>query len=296
MLTAEQLEQRKTGIGGSDVAAILGLSPWKSAFQLYMEKRGEFTEAPKESEVIHFGNVLEDVVADEYARRNGVKVQRRNDMIIHPEFEFMLANIDRKVVGTRKGLECKTADKFTRGKWGESGTDQIPDFYRIQDEHYMNVTGYSEWDTAVLIGGNEYREYPIVRDPEIGDMLVTACKDFWQRVTDGNPPEIDFAHATTIDLIKQMNPGTNGETITLPPELYYWHKVKIDAEAEVKRYQAVADTCKARILEAIGENSAGQLPDAAYQYKRTIVKKKEFISPATSYVQMRGSAIRQKKS
>jgi putative phage-type endonuclease len=264
-LTPEQLEARKSGLGGSDVAAIMGMSPWKTAHTLYLEKRGEIEDEFLDSEVIHFGNVLEDVVAGEYARRNEVKVERRNDMFKHKKYPFMLANIDRKVVGVRKGLECKTADKFTRGKWGASGTDEVPDYYHIQTAHYMNVLGYDEYDLAVLIGGNEYREYPLTRDPELSEMLIEGCVKFWERVEKGIPPEIDFEHQTAIDAIKRMYPGTNGETIDLPKELEHWHYVAV-----------------------------GQFPDIAFQYKRSQVKKKEYIVKATSYYQMRGSAIRSK--
>ena len=111
MLTTEQLEARKAGIGGSDAAAIMGLSPWKTATEVYLEKRGEIApENIDDKEVVIFGNLLEDVVAGEYARRNNVKVERRNDMFKHAKHPFMLANIDRKVVGVKKGLECKTGD------------------------------------------------------------------------------------------------------------------------------------------------------------------------------------------
>lgn len=289
MLTTEQLEARKKGIGGSDVASILGLSPWKSQYQLYLEKRGELEEEPLTSEVIHFGNVLEDVVADEYARRNNVKVERRNKMIAHPKWEFMLANIDRKVVGAKKGLECKTADKFTRGKWGEDGSDEVPDHYRTQSEHYMIVSGLPAWDLAVLIGGNEYRQYHLEQDLELSEMIIESERMFWEKVEQGIAPEMDFAHGETLGLLKKLYPGTNGETILLPVELYHWHKVKIEADAEVKKYAAVVDTCKARIAAALKGNAVGIIPDAAYQYKRSLTKRKAFTIEPTEFMVMRGS-------
>jgi putative phage-type endonuclease len=216
MLTTEQLEARKAGIGGSDVASIVGISPWKSKHQLYLEKRGEIEEEVLDSEIIHFGNVLEDVVAQEYARRNDVKVQRRNDMIKHEKYPWMLANIDRKVVGRKKGLECKTADKFTRGKWGEDGSDDVPDHYRTQSEHYMIVTGLPEWDLAVLIGGNEYRQYHLQQDKELSEMIIEQEAIFWDAVKKGIPPLMDYDHPGTLDLLKRVYPGTNGKTIQMP--------------------------------------------------------------------------------
>ncbi len=289
MLTEEQRAARMKGIGGSDVAAILGLSPWKTSFQLYMEKRGEFVEEDKNSELIHFGNVLEDVVANEYARRNDVKVQRRNDIIVHDEHKFMQAFIDRKVVGSKKGLECKTADKYTRGKWGEAGSDEVPESYRLQSEHYMIVTGYPEWDLAVLIGGNEYRDYTLKQDAELSEMIIEECAEFWKRVEQGIPPELEFDHPTTIDMLKRLHAGLDDGQMEFPKELLHWHQVKLQADEEVKRYSAVSDACKARILAAMKEHSVGVFPDICYQYKRTKINRKESVVKASSYVKLTGS-------
>jgi putative phage-type endonuclease len=293
MLTTEQLEERRTGIGGSDVASIVGLSPWKTANAVYLEKRGEIEDEDiSEKPVIIFGNMLEQVVADFYTRQTGEKLEKRNKLIRHKKYPQLIANIDRKIVGRPAVFEAKTADKFTIGKWGEDGSDDVPEHYRVQVEHYFNVTGYDEGVLAVLIGGNEFRQYPITRDQELSEMLMEQCLHFWEKVEKGFPPEIDFAHANAIDTIKRMYPGTDGTTIVLPKELEHWHKVKVDADKEITKYKNVSDTCKARILAAMGEAAVGQFPDIAYQYKRSETKRKEYVVEATSYFQMRGSAIR----
>jgi putative phage-type endonuclease len=290
MLTPEQLLNRKSGIGGSDAAAVVGQSPWKTATEVYYEKRDEITqENIDDKEYVHFGNVLEQVVADEYARRTDQKVQKRNEMVRHEKYPFLLANIDRKVVGARKGLECKTADKFTRGKWGAHGSDEAPEYYIIQCAHYMNVLDYPEWDLAVLIGGNEYRHYHIKRDADLSEMLIEHCVKFWDRVQKGLEPDIDYNHQSAIGMVKRLYPGTNGQTITLPDDLSHWHKVRLDAEEEVKRYTSVVEACKARIMKALQDNAVGIIPGSHFQYKRSEVKKKEFTVAATSYFQMRGS-------
>jgi putative phage-type endonuclease len=290
MLTKEQRAARLKGIGGSDVAAIMGMSPWKTANEVYLEKRGEITEENiDDKEIIIFGNLLEDVVAGEYSRRNGVKVERRNAMYQHREHEFMLANIDRKIVGVRKGLECKTTDKWARGNWGEAGTSEVPDYYHLQSAHYMEVLGYDEWDLAVLIGGNEYRDYHLERDPELGEMITEACVKFWERVTEGIPPDIDFAHSSTEGMIKRLYPGTNGKTITLPSDLEAWHKVKVDADKEVSKYKSVSDACKARIMAAMEDNAIGVIPGVDFQYKRSAQKRKEHVVKASEFIMMRGS-------
>ncbi len=289
MLTPEQLEARKSGIGGSDMAAIMGMSPWKTATEVYYEKRGEIQEENiDEKEVVIFGNLLEDVVAGEYARRNSVKVERRNKMFAHPDHPFMLANIDRKIVGVRKGLECKTGDKYTTKNWGEAGTDEVPDYYLIQAAHYMEVMDYPEWDMAVVLGGNDYRDYHLDRDKDLGELLTESAVKFWESVQAGIPPELDFDHRSTPDLLKRMHPGSNGETLILEG-FDHWHQVKIEADEEVKRYSAVSDACKNRILAAVGDNAIGVLEGCGFQYKRSQTKRKEFTVAANTFMTMRGS-------
>ena len=145
------LEARKQGLGGSDVATIAGLSKWKSQVQVFLEKTQAIEQEDVQSEA-YFGNVLEEVVAQEFAKRTGLKVQRRNAILQHPAYPWMLANVDRLIVGERIGLECKTASEYLK-KWeGE----EIPVTYLLQCQHYMAVTGYEAWWIAVLIGGNKF--------------------------------------------------------------------------------------------------------------------------------------------
>ena len=289
------MEARRAGIGGSDVAVLLGLSPWKTPVELYYEKRGEWTpEDISDKPAVHFGNILESVVADEYAARNNVKVERRNNMLQHPTLPFMLANIDRKVVGQNKGLECKTADANTKRSWGEQGTDAVPDYYRVQCEHYMIITGYPLWDLAALIGGNDYRDYQIEQDKDLSELIIEQCTKFWERVQKGLEPDIDFSHPKTGDLLKRLYPGTNGQTVELDEKMLHWHQVMTEARALEREYKQVADGCKNRILAALGENAVGIIPGANYQYKRSEVKKKEYVVEASSYIQMRGSKYQPK--
>ena len=297
MLSPERIKERKSGIGGTDQEPIWGISPFKSQYELYLEKHGDVEpEDISHIERVHFGSILEEVIAEEYMRRNEVKVQRRNNLLRHKEHDFLIANVDRVLVGQKKGLEIKTADKYFAGSWGESGTDEVPDYYRLQCEHYMIVTEMPEWDLAVLIGGNEYRQYTLHQDQELSEMMIEKAAKFWEHVQQGIPPEFDFAHSGALDLLKKMHPGTDGSTITLPEDIAHWHKVKQDAEKEVKQYQGVVDTCKARILAAMGDAAVGIVPGCSYQYKRSQVKANEYTVHRDAYMQMRGSQYKEKKS
>jgi putative phage-type endonuclease len=257
-LTAEQHEARAKGLGGSDIAAALGVSPWKTPFDLYREKLG-LVERPDLSanDAVHFGNVLEDVVAQEFTRRTGVKVRRNNQHLVHPKHDFLLANIDRqvvgKVMGVKAGLECKTADKWAaRDKWGEGAQvrlrddgeievdtfdDQVPDWYLLQCAHYMAVTGSELWFLAVLIGGNDFRIFTIHRDDELENMLLYGAGQFWhQHVLAEVPPP----PSTQLDL-ETMFAQDNGNSIDATPEiLETWAELK-EAQAQMKYLETRID-------------------------------------------------------
>ena len=107
MLTEQQLENRRRGIGGSDAPVIVGVTNWKQPLQLYYEKRGEAEFEGPSGEHIDFGNLLEETIANEAARRLGVKVRRANKTRYHRERPWMLCHLDRDIVGQPWIMECK---------------------------------------------------------------------------------------------------------------------------------------------------------------------------------------------
>ncbi|MEN3130822.1 lambda-exonuclease family protein [Bacillus cereus] len=169
------LEIRRQGIGGSDLAAVLKLSDWNSPMSIYLDKIGELKEKPQ-SEYAYWGNVLEDIVAREFMKRTGLKVRRKNEMLRSKKYPFMMANIDREVIGRKEGLECKTTTEYKRSEWKG---DNVPKQYILQCQHYMAVTGYEKWHIAVLIGGNTFEFKTIERDEDIINMAIEKCEVFW---------------------------------------------------------------------------------------------------------------------
>lgn len=207
----EWLETRRSGIGGSDAAVILGFNKWKSPFQLYLDKTGGPLEET-DNEFIYWGNVLEDVVAKEFQARTGKKVRRMNKMLRHPEHDFMTANLDRVIVGEKAFLECKTTSAYKVGDW--DGED-IPAAYLCQVQHYMAVTGYEKAYIAVLIGGNKFVWKEINRDQELIDIMIEREKNFWENhVLTETPPGIDGSSAA-VDFLAKRYQQDNGETIML---------------------------------------------------------------------------------
>ncbi|UOQ46507.1 YqaJ viral recombinase family protein [Halobacillus salinarum] len=205
----EWLKYRNKGLGGSDAGAIAGLNKWKSPIVVYMEKIGEAPDTkPTNEEAAYWGNVMEETVAKEFTRRTGLKVRKRNAILQHPEHEWMLANVDRLIVGKNEGLECKTASEYLKDEWDG---EEVPGAYLLQCQHYMAVTGADAWWIAVLVGGNKYIYKKIKRDEELIDYLISIEKDFWnEHVVKQKPPEIDGSRASN-ELIKAMYPDSDPE-------------------------------------------------------------------------------------
>ena len=187
----EWLQARRTGLGGSDIGAIMGLSKWKSPVDVWLDKTGRTEPDLEMSEPAYFGIELESFVAAEYSKRSGNKVQRINQPMKHPDHAWMMANIDRavvadgsraridkdgKLVGIKGLLECKTASAYLEREWMD---ESAPLAYVAQCQWYMAVTG-AEWcDLAVLIGGQKYVCHRIERDEAIIQAVIEAGRQFW---------------------------------------------------------------------------------------------------------------------
>lgn len=184
------LLDRRTFIGGSDAPVIIGLSSWKSPFQLYLEKTGQL-ESPDISEIerVRWGVLLEDLVAREFSRRIGLRVRRMNNRAISKEYPWMVAQIDRAVVGVDAVLECKTTDAAMAPQWGPEESEEIPPMYYTQVQHQLMVTGKEIAYVAVLIGGNNLKIYTIKKNQEFIDALKQAEIKFWNQVQARIPPD-----------------------------------------------------------------------------------------------------------
>lgn len=244
----EWLLDRRRGIGGSDVATILGLNKWKSAYQLWLEKTGQVELDHTDSEPAYWGNVLEEVVAKEFQERTGLKVRRRNQVFEHPLHPFLRANIDRDVVGEKAVLECKTANQFLAKEWeGE----EIPLSYLCQVQHYMNVMNYDHAYIAVLIGGQKFVWKRIERDQELIDMITERLVDFWEtNVVEGVEPPVDGSKATSEFLNERYSEDGTEET-TLPAEfdglIEYRKQLKEDVDLITGKISEVDNQIKSEL-------------------------------------------------
>ena len=270
----EWLEYRKQGIGGSDASAILGINPWKSPMDVWLEKTGEFEDEQEDNEKMYWGNVLEDVVAKEFSIRTGLRVRRRNAILKHKDHPFMLANVDRLVIGHKAGLECKTAGQYTADDWAMG----VPEFYQAQVQHYMAVTGYKVWYVAVLIGGQEFKFFKLTRDNQFIKELIETERDFWQKVENKTPPPIDGTRASS-ELIKRLYPeAEKGKETELPYEAYQLIQQYDQACEDEKRVKLLKDEAANNLKDMLGTAEKGFIHDR--QVTWSSVTSKRFDSKA----------------
>lgn len=268
------LAVRNQGIGGSDASVIMGLNPYKSAYQLWLEKRGiaepeDLTGNP----YIYWGHKNEANIADWFQEETGKKI-RRLGTIQNRKKPFMIANVDRMVTGEDAGLEIKTAGVSQYKKWKD---DEIPDSYYCQCLHYMAVTGADYWYIAVLLGGNDAKWKKIERNEEDIRALIDEETKFWEMVETNRPPEID-ATVSCANALKMKYKGNPGSETMLPKEAEKIIKaLDMDNEAE-KALKISIQFKKNKLMEMMGDFEVGRIGDRKVTWKTT--KGRESISLA----------------
>lgn len=261
------LKARTRGIGGSDVGAICGVSPFTSARQIYLNKTGQFQDALKPNDAakerMHFGHMLEPIVADEYSQRTGNKVIAVNATLVHKDHPWALANVDRLIVdaeGTPVGiLECKTTSEYMNEEW-ESG--EILMSYIYQLNWYMWILGIERGAFACLVGGNKFYSYEVFRNDELlENTIIPAARSFWfDNVLALKEPEMqstdtEFANSIYSTVVK------NSE-ITLPDdETNELARTVFDCKAKIKELTTIMEEAQNRIKDRLKDNEIGYTKD-----------------------------------
>jgi len=259
-LTLAQKAQRSKGLGGSDAAVVVGLSPFKSPFQLYLEKRGEAPESEEETLAMKFGTILEEPIVQHYCDVTKRDV-RRQPLVFHNEHPFMLANIDRQILKDPRGpgiLEVKTTNEWS----GRSihGVEDIPDAYFLQLQHYLAVYDYAWGSLAVLIGGQRFCWFDVERNDAVIEELIRQEGEFWERVQTGHAPAVDGS-VRTGELLRKMYPKDTGKVLEVhAPELIKAARELAEAKVQIKREEAVVTACTNLLQNAMGDASEMLLP------------------------------------
>lgn len=207
------LQYRKKGIGGSDAGAICGLNPYATAISVFIDKTQPQAGAKEDNEAMRQGRDLEEYVARRFSEETGKKVRRANSIFYQEEHPFMLANVDRLIVGENAGLECKTASAYSADKWKDG---HVPESYEIQCHHYMAVTGADAWYIACVVLGREFIWHKIERDEETIQMLTQIETEFWNdNVLADKMPEPDGSKAAEELLSKYYGSSEPEKSISL---------------------------------------------------------------------------------
>ena len=215
------LSVRRNGIGSSDASAAVGLNPYKSQLALWMEKTGRDDlfapiDVNDESTPVYWGTLLEPIVAASYVKRTGNRVRKVNAVLQHPDHPWMLANLDREVVGVPEVqiLECKTAGVQGARLW----KDGIPEYIVLQVQHQLAVTGKRAADVAVLIGGQELQIHRIKRDDLLIERLIQLEEVFWGYVQSDVAPPVDGSDSAD-QALRRLYPNDIGSTVDFSQDL-----------------------------------------------------------------------------
>lgn len=269
------LKNRTRGIGGSDVGAICGVSPFTSARQIYLNKTGQFQDALQPNDAakdrMHFGHMLEPVVADEYAQRSGNKVIAVNATLVHKDHPWALANIDRLIVEERTEedgsvtlvpagiLECKTTSEYMNSEW-ESG--EILMSYVYQLNWYLWILGLEKGAFACLVGGNKFYFYDVFRNDDLlENVIIPAAKDFWfNNVLELKEPEMqatdtEFANGLYSTVVK------NSEIMLTDDETNELARTVFDCKAKIKELTSIMEEAQNRIKDRLKDNEIGYTKD-----------------------------------
>lgn len=278
----EYMEAHATGLGGTDIAAVTGMSPWKNALDVYLGKLG-MSERGDMTEPMYWGQYQEEGIRAAYERRTGWRVLRPlefkemiptndwdswmgggsvNVMLRHPTVDCVVGSPDGLVPDAARGLEIKTAG-FKTADWGKAGSDQIPTWYMLQVAQYMAITGLEQWDVACLFSGNRLEIFTVHRNRELEEQILTAAAWFWNtHIVPHVPPPIDGSESCSRWLAKKYGIG-NQTFIEASDEAVAAAITLRTVQIANKQNELNERLTKNVLAEFIGENKGCIFPDGS---------------------------------
>ncbi|WP_175700540.1 YqaJ viral recombinase family protein [Burkholderia ambifaria] len=266
------LSVRRTGIGSSDAAAVIGLSPYVSPLALWVDKTGRSDGMPSPTpddttSPTYWGTLLEPIVAAVYTRATGNRVRKINAVLRHPTIPWMLANIDREIVGASdvQILECKTAGEHGARLW----RDGVPEYVELQVQHQLAVTGKTAAHVAVLLCGQALEVFRVERDDALIARLIELEERFWRYVETDTPPPADGSESAERAL-RHLYPG-NGGTVDFTDDRRFSSVFAdlVAVRAEIEARQAIEAQLKQTIQQAMGEAAHAAFETGSVSFKRS---------------------------
>jgi len=248
---------RATGLGGSEIAAVLGLSKWTSRYSLWCQKAGLLGE-PKVNSQMTVGKYVEPAVIAWWQDQHPEDyVKTSVGTYAHSDRSWQIANPDGLVYGDRRDPKAILETKFAvyDYEWGTEGTDEIPPYYLTQCRWYLDVFGLDVCHVAVLFGGSgRFAEYVVRQDEADALLMRTEAQRFLDDVATGNRPDID-EHDATYEAIRAEHPGIErNESVELDADLWMDYTL---AKIQAGEAERVRTRCKSKILDAMGDARIG---------------------------------------
>ena len=263
---AEWLVLRRSYIGGSDAAAVVGLNPYVSAYSLWCEKKG-ITPDFAGNLATAVGEYLEEFIAKRFEEETGKKVRRNNFCIFNEDYPWAMADIDRELVGEDAGLECKSTSALNLKQY-KGGS--FPAKFYVQCVHYLAVTGKKRWYLAVLIGNSDFKVFTIERQDVLEDIdaLMAAEKDFSVTMQGDTPPAMDGSEATDAALRQQgLSADLDEETVIDLTEREDLLDEYFDKKTMAEQLTKEADAIKQQLMQDMTENVYARTPRYKISYK-----------------------------
>jgi len=257
-MLSDNIIDRSTYIGSSDAAAIIGVSPFKSAFAVYQEKIGEFEEEIKPEKQKRFNRgkkfeplILEMLLEELDDRGHDVEVITRNERLRDPELPFLASESDMvlRIDGEIISAEAKSVNGFASKLWGEPETDDFPIYYQCQTMHDLMVKRRNKCVVAALIGTDDLRIHWIERNDEIIQAIRSKEIEFWERIQRREAPEL-----TDPEDIKRLYQIDSGAVLEADEELLELIAQASSKKSELKaaetNYEVLSTMIKARMGNA----------------------------------------------
>ena len=249
---------RRTYIGSSDAAAILGVSPWRTALDVYLDKTsGPEPITPDKAAIFKRGHRLEPYILDMLEDEHGINLLRfeggtRSRRHLDKELSFLAAELDAETDDGRN-VEAKSANFYGKGSWGEQYSDDVPIYYNAQAQHGMMVRGSQETIFPVLIGVDDFRLYNVKRDEEVITYLRQAEIEMWDRIQ-----RLDAPPAKTVSDIERLFPWDHGSVVQASVEIRDAYLELKDLKKRLKLLETDADDMAAQIKVFMGEHQVLQ--------------------------------------
>ena len=260
--TLEEQQERQRCLTGTDIGAILGLNPYFSPYDIWLQKKG-LVEPGADNPNMYWGRLLEDTIDKAYCEKTGNRTRK---------IKFMKKGIfggtPDRLISKKLGLEIKTADSRLAKYYGADGSDVIPKHYYLQCAWYMMLTKRSNWDVAVLIGGNDFRIYHLERNAALEQKLKAKAEQWWERyiIDNEQPPIINTP--LSLNWLEQKYLNNNGEMAEATAEHIELAEQYALLRDKLGRLKQEEKDIESRLKLATGENDGIQSRDFRFTWKK----------------------------